>query len=232
VPAWATLAALGVAALARGEARPGAVLALIVVASAPPVVEALGGPTPPLAAWLAAWVGSGLAAGAAALRPAWRARLAATLCAAIALAGLAREVQRLAPRHHDPGYRFVARALAPLLATAERSRPSFVAPEAPSFAYYLDRTGQYWATPYVPWSRERFDGIRADTTLRAFVVDHAQSFYGGWPDSAALRWLQSGAREITGDIEAQAGRSIAVRVFARANGVIAREAPAPGAPAP
>ena len=222
VPAWAALAALGLVSLARGEARPRVVFALFAAASAPPLARALGGPAPPLTAWLAAWTAAGLALGGAALQPAWRTRLAVTLGAAVAIAGLAREVQRLSPRHHDPGYRFVARALTLLLARAERSRPAFVAPEAPSFAYYLDRAGQYWATPYIPWSRERFDQIRADTALRAFVVDPAQSFYGGWPDSVALGWLETDAREITRDIETSAGRRIAVRVFTR-------EAPAPGA---
>ena len=164
---------------------------------------------------ISAWAACTLALGVAGKRPAWRARLAVALGAVIALAGLAREVQRLRLHYHDPGYRFVAKTLAPLLATANRARPSYVAPEAPAFAYYLDRAGQYWATPYVPWTRERFADIRADTALRAFVVDPTQSFYGGWPDSAALHWLETRTREVTGDIEARAGRTIAVRVFTR-----------------
>ncbi len=215
VPAWAALAALGLAAIARGEARPGLVFALFAFASAPPLVSVLGGPAPPLAVWFAAWAACSLALVAAGKRPAWRPRMALALGTLIALAGLAREVQRLRLHYHDPGYRFVAKTLAPLLATADRARPSYLAPEAPAFAYYLDRAGQYWATPYVPWTPARFAEIRADTALRAFVVDPAQSFYGGWPDSAALHWLETRTREITGDIEARAGRTIAVRVFTR-----------------
>jgi hypothetical protein len=215
VPAWAALAALGLAAIVRGQARPRFVFALFALASAPPVVSALGGPSPPATVWVAAWAACILVLAAARARPAWRMRLAVSLGTLIAIAGVGREVQRLRLHYHDPGYRFVARSLAPLLAAADRARPSYVAPEAPAFAYYLDRTGQYWSSPYIPWTEARFAAIRADTALRAFVVDPAQSFYGGWPDSAALRWLETGTREITGEIEARAGRPIAVRVFTR-----------------
>jgi len=215
VPAWAALAALGLVAIARGEARPGVPLAVFALASAPPLASALGGPAPPFAVWLAAWAAFALAAVAVARWPAWRARAGVALGVTIALGGLVRVVQRLPLHYHDPGYREVAEALGPLLSTADRARLSYVAPEAPAFAYYLDRAGQYWATPYVPWSPERFAEIRADTALRAFVVDPSQSFYGGWPDSAALRWLETGTHEITDDVESRAGRRIAVRVFTR-----------------
>lgn len=215
LPAWAALAALGLAAIVRGEARPRFAFALFALASAPPVTSALGGPTPPPAAWVAAWTACILVLAVARARQAWRLQLAISLGSLIAMVGIGREVQRLRLHYHDPGYRFVGRSLAPLLAGADRARPSYIAPEAPAFAYYLDRAGQYWSSPYIPWTEARFAAIRADTALRAFVVDPSQSFYGGWPDSAALRWLETGTREITGDIEARAGRAIAVRVFTR-----------------
>jgi hypothetical protein len=58
-------------------------------------------------------------------------------------------------------------------------------------------------------------GDRHRQQLRAFVVDPAQRFYGGAADSAALAWLERDTREITGEIERAAGRSLEVRVFVR-----------------
>ena len=65
------------------------------------------------------------------------------------------------------------------------------------FAYHLFRTGAYWATPNRPWTAERFAAVRSDTTLHVFVVDTTRSFYGGWPDSATLVWLEHETRELT-----------------------------------
>jgi hypothetical protein len=131
------------------------------------------------------------------------------------LGGLARTVQRLPQRYHDPGLREVAAALAPVLRDAAPARASYVAPEAPAFAYYLFRSGRYWGTPLAPWSDGRFAATAADTGLRAFVVDPAQRFYGGWPDSMAFAWLERETREVTEEIEREAGRRLEVRVFVR-----------------
>ena len=105
--------------------------------------------------------------------------------------------------------------LAPRLAAAPPSRPAFVAPEAPAFAYHLFRAGLYWATPREPWTRQRREAMVRDTALRAFIIDPARTAYGGWPDSATVAWLEGGTREITREIEARARRPIAVRVFVR-----------------
>ena len=110
----------------------------------------------------------------------------------------------------------LAAALAPLLRDVPPDRPSYLAPEAPAFGYYLFRTGRYWGTPRRPWSSAQLETIAADTTLRAFVIDPSQRFYGGWPDSTVLHWLELATREITGDIEREARRKLEVRVFARA----------------
>jgi 4-amino-4-deoxy-L-arabinose transferase-like glycosyltransferase len=152
------------------------------------------------------------ALGIAALARRWP-RAAAALGIAIAVASLAHGGRKLTLRYHDPGYRVVAAKLAPLLRDAAPDRPSYVAPEAPAFGYYLFRTGRYWGTPLAPWSGAQLEALAADTTLRAFVVDPTDRFYGGWPDSTALRWLERSAREITGEIEREAGRKLEVRVF-------------------
>ncbi|HEY2955732.1 MAG TPA: glycosyltransferase family 39 protein [Candidatus Eisenbacteria bacterium] len=154
------------------------------------------------------------ALGFAAVRAA-RPRVALTLGLLAAAGGLAREVQRLPQRYHDPGYREVAAALAPHVADAPIARTSYLAPEAPAFDYYLFRTGRYWGTPIAPWSPDRLAAIAADTSLRAFIVDPAQRLYGGWPDSATVAWLERDTREVTGAIERDAGRRIEVRVFVR-----------------
>ena len=66
-----------------------------------------------------------------------------------------------------------------------------------------------------PPGRRTGSGVEADPDLRAFVVDPEQRFYGGWPDSATLGWLERDTKEITGAIERQAGRRLEVRVFLR-----------------
>jgi 4-amino-4-deoxy-L-arabinose transferase-like glycosyltransferase len=145
----------------------------------------------------------------------WK-RAALALGAAIAIAGFAREIQRLPVRYHDPGYRAVAAALAPLLADADPARASYVAPEAPAFGYTLFRAGRYWGTPLRPWSSASLEPLMSDSTLRAFVVDPSERFYGGWPDSTTLHRLKLATREITPDIERSSGRKLEVRVFVRA----------------
>ena len=153
--------------------------------------------------------GAAPARGAPPLR--WIAMVLAVLAA---LGGLVRVAQRLPLRYHDPGFREVAAALEPELRGAPPARASYVAPEAPAFAYYLFRSGRYWGTPLAPWSAGQLAAIAADTSLRAFVVDPAQRFYGGWPDSATLAWLERDTREITGEID----RRLEVRVFTRRRG--------------
>jgi 4-amino-4-deoxy-L-arabinose transferase-like glycosyltransferase len=142
-------------------------------------------------------------------------RIAVAYAALAALGGLVREVQRLPQRYHDPGLREVAAALEPVLRDAPPARASYVAPEAPAFAYYRFRRGRYWGTPLASWTPEDLAAVAADTSLRAFVVDPAQRFYGSWHDSATLAWLERDTREITGEIERAAGRRLEVRVFTR-----------------
>jgi hypothetical protein len=102
-----------------------------------------------------------------------------------------------------------------VLADVPPGRAAFVAPEAPTLAYHLFRTGTYWSTPAEPWSAARRARIMADTSLRAFVVDPGGTLYGGGPDAEALAWLERERREITRAIESRAGRPIALRVFVR-----------------
>lgn len=215
LPAWVIAAAVGAAAIASGAARPGIVTIVVALASLPPVARALGGEPPPLAAWAGAWTAMLVALTVAHARPGRSRALAIGLCLLAVGGGLARQSGRLPVRYHDPGYRVVAASLAPHLAAGHPSRPAFVAPEVPAFAYHLFRAGHYWGTPLQPWTPERRETIARDSTLKAFVVDPGRSAYGGWPDSATLGWLEAETREITGEIEARSGRRIAVRVFVR-----------------
>jgi 4-amino-4-deoxy-L-arabinose transferase-like glycosyltransferase len=215
LPAWVIAAGVGVVSIGSGTARPGFVTIALVIASFPPLVGATGAEPPPPVAWASAWLATALALGVARFRPRWSEAAAVALCALAVGGGLARQSRRLPARFHDPGYRVVAESLAPHLAAMPPDRPSFVAPEAPAFAFHLFRTGHYWATPGHPWTGQRWAAMVADTALRAFVVDPDRTAYGGWPDSATVAWLEDGTREITHEIEARAGRRIAVRVFVR-----------------
>jgi 4-amino-4-deoxy-L-arabinose transferase-like glycosyltransferase len=145
----------------------------------------------------------------------WAAAVAVALVAAPAAVGLAREAQRLPWTYHEPGYRAVAQAVAPLLADVPPGRACFVAPEAPALSFHLFRTGSYWGTPYLPWTDERRHAVQADSALRVFVVDPGRGLYGGWPDSTTLAWLESSTTEVTARISARWGRPLAVRVFVR-----------------
>jgi hypothetical protein len=164
-----------------------------------------------------AW--AGLAALGAHAIAAWPRKGAAGVAVALAVAasalGLAREAQRLPFRYHAPGYRAVAEAVAPLLADVPPARACFVGPEAPTLAFHLFRSGSYWGTPYVPWTSERRRGLMTDTALRVFVVDPQQVFYGGWPDSTTVAWLESSTTEITAVVAEHAGRPLALRAFVR-----------------
>jgi len=164
-----------------------------------------------------AW--AGLAALGAHALAGWSRKGSAGVAVALAVAasalGLAREAQRLPRRYHAPGYRAVAEAVAPLLADVPPARACFIGPEAPALSFYLFRTGSYWGTPYLPWTEERHREMEADTALRVFVVDPQQVFYGGWPDSTTVAWLESSTTEVTAAIAEHAGRPLALRVFVR-----------------
>lgn len=221
LPAWVVAAAVGAAAIASRTARPGILTIVLVLAGLPAVARGMGAggaggaEPPPLAAWAGAWLVTGATLLIAGARPAWSRPLAVGLCALAIAGGLARQSRRLPVRYHDPGYRAVAASLAPRLGPGAPARPAFVAPEAPAFAYHLFRAGRYWGTPLEPWTAQRREAIERDTTLRAFVIDPAQTTYGGWPDSTTLAWLESDTHEITREIETQARRRIGVRVFVR-----------------
>ena len=215
LPAWGIAAGVGVVSIASRTARPGIVTAALAVVSFPPLVGATGAEPPSAAAWACAWLAGAVALLVARFRPPWSTAAAVALCALAVGVGLGRQSRRLPARFHDPGYRAVAQSLVPYLAASPPGRPSFVAPEAPAFAYHLFRTGLYWSTPRQPWTAQRRAAIAADTALRAFIVDPARTAYGGWPDSATVAWLEWGTREITPEIEARAHRPIAVRVFVR-----------------
>jgi 4-amino-4-deoxy-L-arabinose transferase-like glycosyltransferase len=215
VPAWAALAGIGAAAFAARRLPPLWAVALGVLVTSPVVVERAGGLPLDLAPWLAGWMAFAAARVIAAVKPAVSRAAAVALTIALALPGLVREARRMPVPYHAPGYRGVAAAIAPRLAGEPAARVCFVAPEAPAFEYYLFRSGTYWSSPSEPWNAERRRRLQADTSLKVFVVDREQRYYGGTSDSAMTRWLESSTNEITAEAGARAGRPLALRVFVR-----------------
>jgi len=138
----------------------------------------------------------------------------AWMAAAVALGG-ARSVQRLAAPFHTPGYERIARAVAPLVAELPPQQRSVLAPEAPVFMFHLFRTAGYWGTPITPWTSQRFAALQADTSIRVYVVDPSQRFYGGWPDSATVAWLERERRELPASAWGATGELGDLRVFVR-----------------
>lgn len=214
MPAWAALAALGVDAVARGvRPSPWPLVAGAVLTS--PLVSPWGAQGLPTIAWAATWAAGGTLAWCT-RRPRLPAGKLAAAWALLALGlGTWRSALRLAAPYHTPGYARVAAAIAPRLAGVAPDEACFVAPEVPTFDYHLFRTGQYWATPMNPWSEARARAVRADGRLRVFVVDPTRSFYGGWPDSATVRWLERETTEITTRIPPGPHGERPLRVFVR-----------------
>jgi 4-amino-4-deoxy-L-arabinose transferase-like glycosyltransferase len=214
VPAWAGLAALGAARLAKGEVPSVWTLVVGALLTSPLGArwEANG---LPLTAWAAIW----LLAVVVVVLVRSKSRLARRLVIACSIAalvlGAARSVQRLVQPYHRPGYERISLAVAPALANVLPGQRSLVTPEAPVFAYHLFRTAGYWGTPITPWTPERFAQLRADTSLRAFVVDPSQRFYGGWPDAATLAWLEREMREVPRSAWGGGQGPEALRVFLR-----------------
>lgn len=215
VPAWAAVAALGVHALASGHRPTPLPLALAALVSSPIALTGMGGEPLAWTLWLAAWLAFSLLGLATRYAGRLAPGLAVALAACIVLAGGARVVQRLPLRYHATGYREAAAALAPLLRDVPPERRCFVAPEAPAWSYYWFRTGAYWGTPVTPWSPERRGEVEADTALRVFVVDSRRDLYGGWPDSATVRWLERSTREVTSAPALRSGKSVGIRIFVR-----------------
>ena len=215
VPAWAAVAALGVHALASGH-RPAALpLALAAVVGSPFALIGMGGEPLVWTLWLAAWLAFSLIGVVTRYAGRLAPGLAVVFALCVALAGAVRLAQRLPLRYHATGYREAAAALGPLLRDVAPERPCFIAPEAPAWSYYWFRTGAYWGTPITPWSQERREAVEADTLLRVFVVDARQERYGGWPDSATVRWLERSTREVTNDPALRSGKSAGIRIFVR-----------------
>ena len=214
VPAWAGLAALGGRALAKGERPHLLALAVGALLTSPLGARWEANGLPP-AAWAAIWAAAVVVTWLARQSPMIAYRLAIAWTIAAVAFGAARSAQRLAQPYHQPGYARIAASLAPAFADVPPDQRSLVAPEAPVFAYHLFRTAGYWGTPITPWTAERFAELRADTALRAFVVDPSQRFYGGWPDSATVAWLEREMREVPRSAWGGRDRPEALRVFLR-----------------
>ena len=214
VPAWAGLAALGTVSWVRGERISWRVLAAGALLTSPllAIWQADG---PPFTLWLIVWGGAFALLAMSPARPASARALAALWVVAALALGSARSAQRLAVPYHTPGYERIAHAVAPLVTDSPPEQLAVIAPEAPVFAFHLFRRSGYWGTPITPWTAERFAALRADTLVRVYVVDPSQRFYGGWPDSATVAWLERERRELRGSEWGAAEARDALRVFVR-----------------
>jgi 4-amino-4-deoxy-L-arabinose transferase-like glycosyltransferase len=215
LPAWVSLAALGLSDLADGRRLgvPGFVFGIGL--TLPWILERLGGPSLPFGLWLGTWLLFAGAQGVLRRRPRWSRATAAALAALVIAAAIVRDAQRLPLRYHEVGYRSMTSALAPHLAGAPPDRVCFVGPEVPALGFYLFRTGLYWSTPGLAWTAARGAGFEADTSIHVFIVDSGQSLYGGWPDSAMVRRLESSTREITAEVRSRMTHPTPLRVFVR-----------------
>jgi 4-amino-4-deoxy-L-arabinose transferase-like glycosyltransferase len=215
MPAYAVLAALGAKSLARVTTKvvPIAIAGMLV--TLPPLIARLGGEPVPIGIWAVTWLALLAIVLVARARPGTQPWLAGAFVAAVLALSIVRDVQRLPQPYHTPGYRVLAQVLAPRVARASPATTSYIGPEAPSFMYYMFRTGTYWQTPALAWTPERLAQTQTDTRLKLFVVDTSQSFYGGWPDSAAVEWLEGHATEVTPQFQVALGRPSPLRAFVR-----------------
>lgn len=215
LPAWVSVAALGFSDLAEGLRLGPRGFVLGAGLTFPWIIQRLGGPSLPFVLWLGVWL---LFAGTQlvlAWRPRWSGATAATLAALVICAAIVRDAQRLPLRYHQIGYRSMTSALAPYLAAAPPNRVCFVGPEVPALGFYLFRTGLYWSTPGLAWTPERGAAFEADSSIHVFIVDAGQSLYGGWPDSAMVRRLESSTREITAEVSSRIPHPTPLRIFVR-----------------
>ncbi len=116
---------------------------------------------------------------------------------------------------HRTGYREAARILRPALAKIAPQNPSFLAPEVPSFQYYLFRTGKYWSSPYEPHKPSDLLAMVQNPAFRAFVTTSRDDLYGGKTPAEAVEWLAKNTREVTAEVQRAAGRPVPIRVFVK-----------------
>jgi len=144
-------------------------------------------------------------------------RLAVAAGLAVALAGSALTVKKECLGHRT-GYREAAEALAPSLASIPATRVCFLAPEVPSFQFYLFRTGRYWSSPYEPHSAAELIALASRPDFRGFVTTDREDLYGGRTPAEVVRWLEAHTRELTGDVRRRVGRPVPIRVFVKEGG--------------
>jgi 4-amino-4-deoxy-L-arabinose transferase-like glycosyltransferase len=227
MPALAALAGIGAAPLLAGTATPGqrrraavatlALLGLALVWQAGPV------PLYPQATMAAAvgvfLVGAALLLADGGAFSAWSGRLAVAAGLAVSLAGSALTVQRECLGHRT-GYREAAALVAPLLAAVPPTSACFLAPEVPSFQFYLFRTGKYWSSPYERHPASDLIAMAARDEFRAFVTVPADrtDLYGGATPPEVVAWLEEHTREVTEAVRSAAGRPVPIRVFVKPGG--------------
>jgi hypothetical protein len=111
------------------------------------------------------------------------------------------------------GHRTFARELADQLAPQVAGVPptalAFRAPDPEAVEFHLFRTGASWASvsDAARLARDAEAGVRFWAFRRGSAVG-AEA-----PPPDAVRWLEANAREVTGDLDARAGRATGLRVF-------------------
>ncbi len=110
---------------------------------------------------------------------------------------------------HRTGARELADQLAPLLAPVPPGTPSFRSDEPEGLEFLLFRTGLSWEGVTSPsaLAGEAGDGTGAGMRCWAYRMGSAL------PPPDVRAWLSSHAHEITGDVNARAGRTTGLRAF-------------------
>jgi len=139
-------------------------------------------------------------------------RLAAAFVAALLLAcGLksARTI-RLDLLTHRTGAREVADQMAPDVAALAPSALAFRAPEPDALAFRLYRSGRSWKG--VPTAEALAAEARAGS-VRFWAIRSGVPAGPSAPPDDVRSWLEKSAREVTGEVDARAGRVTGLRVF-------------------
>jgi 4-amino-4-deoxy-L-arabinose transferase-like glycosyltransferase len=165
-------------------------------------------------------VGSAALLALAAGLPRWApaAGLLLALGATVAAAGASALTVQRECLNHETGYREAAAVMAPALVGIHPTEACFLAPEVPSFQFYLFRTGRYWASPYEPHTSVELIEWAGTNQMRAFVTTDRTDLYAGLTPPDVVEWLAANTTEVTDQVRERAGHDVPIRVFVKAAG--------------
>lgn len=139
-------------------------------------------------------------------------RAAAVFLSALLAAGGIESARQI--RHdlltHRTGARETAQQIAPDMAAVAPKALAFRSPEPEALAFILFRTGRSWGD--IP-SAEALAEESARENIRCWSYRESAPAGPLAPPADVRSWLAANAREVTGDVDARAGRRTGLRVF-------------------